>query len=506
MDKQPWETYDAGQLQTPEFESYPVGRKDGIFGGVLLLLSFLLWNCLLFAGANLGFAVAAVGCILCSALYLHCSGHRVSGYSGGLLLLSLSITAGFARSDDSFVKFVCVCFLLVSTNLALCLMAGQNRRDAGSVRSLLDAPRAVLRLGVGDSPQVFRGLKAAFRRSGDVGKKGSAFLLGLVIALPVIALMLPLLIRADAAFDGLMALLPEFEFSEFFATVLFGTACGCVLFVRGVALHRAPKAPAATRRLRGISEITVNTVLGAVALLYGVYLLSQLAYFSGGFAGILPEEYTLAEYARRGFFEMAMLSGGNLLVMVLGLGLVSKEKKAPIATRLLCLFVGIVTLFLIATASAKMFLYIGSYGLTRLRVLTQIIMLFLAVTTLTVSVWLFVPKLQYMKVVLLVALLLGSAVLWTDVDTQVANYNVNAYLSGQLENVDVSYLYRLGNGAVPALARLAEESPNDRVALAAKNYMQQKLAQMPEGDIRDWNYVNHKAVSYGDKANPSPTN
>ena len=493
MDKQPWENYNAAPFQPPEQESYPVGWKEAIFGGAILLLSFLLWNCLLYAGANLGFAVAAIGCIVCGTLYLVRSGHRITGYSGALLLLSLSIAAGIPRSDDGFVKFVCICFLLVSTNLAFCLLAGQNRRDAASVRSLLDAPRAALGMGIGHSPQVFRGMKEGFQRSGELGKKSGAFLLGILLAVPVIAIMVPLLTSADAAFDGLVALLPEFEFSELIATLLFGSACGCVLFVRGVALHRAPKQQATENQFRGISAITVNTVLSAVAALYGVYLFSQLAYLSGGFAGILPEGYTLAEYARRGFFEMAVLSGGNLLVMVLGLGLVKKEKKAPLATRLLCLFVGIVTLFLIATASAKMFLYIGSYGLTRLRVLTQIIMLFLAVTTVTVSAWLFLPKLPYMKVVLLAALLIGSATLWADVDTQVANYNVNAYLSGKLETVDVTYLYfDLGNGAVPALMRLAEEAPDDRIALSAENYLEKRKNNLPEEDIRSWNYVNHK--------------
>ena len=45
-----------------------------------------------------------------------------------------------------------------------------------------------------------------------------------------------------------------------------------------------------------------------------------------------------------------------------------------------------------------------------------------------------------------------------DVDTQVARYNVDAYLSGQLETVDVGHLGGLSEGAVPQLARLLEAS------------------------------------------------
>ena len=494
MSKQPWDSYDTPQPQDAEHLIYRVGKREAVFGLFILLFGFLLCNCILFAGVNLGVAVAVIGCILCSFLYLTVAGCKPDGYSIALLLMSVVMAAGFARTDDSLVKFAAICFLMVSINLALCLIAGQGLYSKGGLLSLLNAPRAAFRFGCGKAPQVFRGTKQAIRRSGSLGQKGGAFLLGLCIAVPVVAIMFPLLISADAAFDGLMAMLPEFRFRELFVTLIFGTGFGCFSFVRAVALRYAPKSVREEKTGRGINAITVNTVLGTVCLLYAVYLLSQLAYLSGGFAGILPEEYTLAQYARRGFFEMALLSGCNLALMVFALGLVKKQSRAPRSTRLLCLFIGIVTLFLIATASAKMFLYIGSYGLTRLRVLTQIIMLFLAVTTLIVSVWLFVPKLPYMKAILLVALVIGAAVIWTDVDTQVAHYNVDAYLSGQLETVDVHYLYRLGNGAIPELARLTREAPNKDVATTAQTYLTQKKLQLKDIDFRNWNYVNHIAA------------
>ena len=86
--------------------TYPVGKRELIFGIVILCFGWLLCNCLLFAGANLGFAVGVIGCILCSVFYLWRCGHRFNGYSGTLLALSLVIGAGLARSDDGFVKFV----------------------------------------------------------------------------------------------------------------------------------------------------------------------------------------------------------------------------------------------------------------------------------------------------------------------------------------------------------------------------------------------------------------
>lgn len=475
--------------------AFPTGAKELTFALLCLITGLLLFNSLFFGGVNLGFAIFAGLSLILAAGYLLCTGCRLTGYSAMLLLLSLGILAGFARSDDGFVKFVLFCFLIVSENLGLCLLAGQNSYLPSSAASLLDAPRTLFMLGIGKLPEAFRGLGKAFRRSGTAGKKSGAVLLGCAIAVPILAILIPLLISADAAFDALVQLLPDWELSELVITVLLGIFPTCVLYIRTVALRHSPKDPVGPKAARkGISALTVNTVLIAVAAVYGVYLLSQLAYFSGGFLGILPEGYTLAQYARRGFFEMAWLCALNLGIIILAVWLVAKQEKAPLSTRLLCLFIGIVTLFLVFTASAKMFLYIASYGLTRLRVLTEVIMLWLGITTLLVSLWLFVPKLPYMKVILLSALVIGGSVLWADVDTVVARYNVNAYQSGKLETVDVAYLTSLGNGAVPHLHRLTEASEPE-VAEAAAEYFEYGHLHR-EKDFRSWNYVNHIADQY----------
>jgi hypothetical protein len=193
----------------------------------------------------------------------------------------------------------------------------------------------------------------------------------------------------------------------------------------------------------------------------------------------------MAEYARRGFFEMAALCAINLTIIALAVGLVEKGEKTPLFTRLLCLFIGIVTVFFVITASAKMGMYIGSYGLTRLRVLTEVIMVFLGLATVSVSIWLFVPKMPYMKVILIIALVMGAAVLWADVDTLVAAYNVSAYQAGMLKSVDVAYLTTLSSGAVPYIAELAQTGHPDAIF-----YMDSVELSLPAAfDLRSWNWA-----------------
>ena len=488
--------YSPAQAPVPQEKPFPTGKRELIFGVFILLCSLMLCNFTLFGGFNLGFAIGAVACIVCSVVYLRAGGCRINGYSGALLALSVIICAGFARSDDGFVKFVLVCFLLLAVNLALCLMAGQNLHSPGGIRSLLDPFRSALLFGIGAMSPAFRGLGVMFKEGGPAVKKGSAVLIGLAVAVPLVCILIPLLMSADAAFSGLLNLLPEFRIMELVLTLLFATVAACVLYTRGTALRHKPKAEPATGGAGGaVSHLTVNTVLGVVCGIYAVYLVSQLAYFVGGFAGILPEGFTAAEYARRGFFEMAWLCAIDLSVMALAVGLVKKEQdRAPLATRLLCLFIGLVTVFLVVTASAKMGLYISSYGLTRLRVLTEVIMVFLGIATIMVCIWLFAPKMPYMKAVLLVALAMGAVTLWADVDTVVAAYNVGAYKSGALERVDVGYLGRLGDGAIPYIEQLTQD-PDPAVALLAKEILREHTSDYR--DFRNWNYADWQARGYG---------
>lgn len=477
-------------LPSPHF---PTGKREIILLITMAVCGVLLADFICYGGFNLGFALAAMAVSIASYTYLRRSGCKGGGYANALFGLNLIIAASFLRSDDGFVKFVMVCFLLIGGNLSMVLTAGQNRRHPGGLLSLLDAPMAIFSFGLGQLGSAFRGVNEARKNAGTAGKKNMAVLAGLAVAVPVMAVLIPLLIRADAAFEGLVNLLPKMDLSEPFLALLLGIPMACVLYARNAGLMHRPKTEQDSWSPRRFSSLTINTVLICVVAVYGVYLVSQLAYFVGGFSGILPAEFTMAEYARRGFFEMTWLAVINLGIIVAAVALAEpRDSKVPLATRALCLFIGIVTLFFAATASAKMFLYIGSYGLTRLRLLVQVIIIFIALTVVFVAVWLFKPKFSYMKAVLLSAMVIGACVAWADVDTVVAAYNVDAYQSGKLESVDIGHLCALGDGAVPYLEELSQDSDSS-IASAALNELHRR-AGTGNSDIRAWNMASSAAL------------
>lgn len=472
---------------------FPNGRKELFFALFALITSLLVCNFTLFGGFNLGFGIAVAGYILCGTIYLMTSGYRPTLYSTALLLLSIVIAAGFGRSDDGGMKFFMLLLLFVSVNLGMCITAEQNIYRPGSIRTIGDLFRTIFPMCFGQIGRAIGGLFGGMKGKGSLGKKIGAMLLGILITVPLLGIVMSLLVEADAAFEAMMEILPDINFGEAVITVLMGVGIFIFMYSRCTALVHRPKAAFSSDiTTKGINKWTVNTVLTGVCLVYLLYLVSQLAYFISGFSGIVPRGYTLAEYARRGFFEMTWLCVINLsIIIVTSLVIRKSGNRVPLGTRFLCLFIGLVTLFMVAVASAKMWIYIGGYGLTRARVLTQLIIVFFGIAAISVSISQFTKKPRYMQVLIITALLLGGAAFWADVDTVVATYNVNAYLEGDLETVDVEYLSELTSGAIPQIARLAEESEDPDVVMDAVRVLQDSYASWD--DFRDWNYARGQA-------------
>ena len=184
--------------EAPRLPAFPTGKREFLFLLLILITGWLLCNSVFYAGLNLGFAIFAGCAILLSTGYLLWQGHKLTVYSGLLLGMSLVICGSFARSDAGFVKFIMFLFLILSSNLGLCLLSGQNHRRSDGITSLLDVPHAVFVLGVGRCPESFRGVRQGVQESGALGRKGSAVVVGVLISIPLLAIVIPLLIRADA--------------------------------------------------------------------------------------------------------------------------------------------------------------------------------------------------------------------------------------------------------------------------------------------------------------------
>lgn len=236
-------------------------------------------------------------------------------------------------------------------------------------------------------------------------KKGSlwAGVVTLCVAAPVLALAAGLLSSADDAFGAALEnffrwfTLPEAVFTEmlYFAV---GLPVGAYLFgLAAGALKKAPD-PARGASLRAEAEklrLAPGGALGlCLALLLALYVLFfsiQLNYLTGGFFGHLPEGFTAAEYARRGFFELCAVVVLNFSVLTAA----AKTSRTPLRqspvlkglAAALCLS----NLLFAAVGASKMFLYIRRFGFTPNRIVSGWFILVLAVLTVLALVSIFRP-------------------------------------------------------------------------------------------------------------------
>ncbi|MDR1464222.1 MAG: DUF4173 domain-containing protein [Oscillospiraceae bacterium] len=468
----PWQPWPQGAPPLPSpvpFQPKPPKNlpEHTAADSFLALLTFaaalLFWRWGVWGGLRLGFPVA---CAAFYALVTAFAFRKRPSRAGKVLtpipvlcgITALGLSAVFAVQSDPLLHGILFPVISGLTAIYLAGIYQALRYDTGSLLTLADAARILFLLPflhIADSLTVlFRGAKGQKSRIGLI-------LAGVGAAVPVLLISGALLASADAAFSGALQLIlshiKDFLFQLLLAVLLFFP-----LYSLLFSLHCGMETFDGKRRAElqpGKMEPAVSIAfLSALSLLYVGYLFSQLAYFFNAFRGILPQDYTVADYARRGFFEMCAVAALNLLLLLLWNRLTRPKDGHPLAAlRALGAFVCVFTLLLIATAESKMILYIRSFGMTRLRIMTASFMLLLALAFLLLLVRQFIRRFPYMRLFTVTACLFLLAMAWAGVDRTVLRYNTWAYRTGRLQSLDVETLSELSDAKIPYLIRLADD-------------------------------------------------
>lgn len=472
--------------------TYPKRRSRGrdlILAGALLVFCFLLWDSLCWAkGLGLGEALGLAGLLPAALIYLKGREGRLTPYAcvcGGLYLLG---AVSFILSGDQSLKGLTL-LTLVPLFLIVFLERLGLRTGTGLRHRLHDLLSAGFAMTLGRMPAGVWALTHCGEADSARSKRTRSVFLGLICAVPALVILIPLLISSDAAFEGLVESLDWTTARRGLVSLGFGGFTALLVFTLLFTSDKGPGKMLESPR-KGVEPAAIAAFLGIIGAVYVLYLVAQFAYFTDAFRGLLPKGFTVAKYARRGFFEMCWIVAINLFLIVLALGLCRKDGgKVPGAVKGLALFLCLFCLILVATALSKMVLYMGSFGLTRLRLLTSVFMVFLGLVVLAVGLRLFVKGIPVVQT----AVTLGAVILiglsLANVDGIVARYNVNAWKSGKLDSLDVDMICSLGDGAVPVLAELAD-CGDERVSELAREELK---FRSPETDLRSWNLVTQEA-------------
>ncbi len=481
-------------------------RNSIIFALILACLSILCVNSYVFAPQpGLGASIFTVAIFFTLAAYLFKKRKAVTFYGVFCCAAYLVLAVSFSVTGSNGFLIVNLLFVLSG----VIYMEFMQRQKSDGFRFIGGLCRAMFILTFG---RIHYGVYALFHKEGSDGavqkRKAGGVLIGAAIAFPFLIIIVPLLISSDAAFESLFSSITADTVREILVSLFLGALVFILLFSRAICIPREEQKTYEKMSGRGMEPVIILTFLSMVSGIYVIYLFTQLAYFINGFAGLLPEGYSVAEYARRGFFEMSIICAINLLIVFLANLLCRKtDGKTPRAVKILSLFLCVFSLFLAATVLSKIILYIGSFGMTRLRILTSLFTILLVIIFISVAIGLFRKNVPYVRIALAAAAVLLLFATYADTDRLIAAYNIRAYQSGSLSSIDMVTISELdSHTVVPYVFDLLHDKNAD-VSRAAKGILSAHAEQIFkisddrssiekhwESDWRAWNLAEQQAA------------
>ena len=251
-----------------------------------------------------------------------------------------------------------------------------------------------------------------------------------------------------------------------------------------------PVAPADERPPLRLGTTEAATILVVVDALFAAFVALQLAYLFGGTDTMAMAGLTYAEYARRGFFELALVAVlAGLLVVTLDLA-VGSRSRGQLAGALVLLAL---TAVVLASALLRLSLYQSMYGWTELRLVVLVAIAWLA-AALAVTAGLLLARrtrwtLHALGIMVLVAVAamnaIGPQAFVTERNLERA-IDPSLVPAGGSTGLDTDYLTQLGDEAVvPVVEAWGRLGPADRDALApALAWRQEQLRTDPS--LQGW--------------------
>ncbi len=291
----------------------------------------------------------------------------------------------------------------------------------------------------------------------------SAVTKGVLLATPVFVVFLALFASADQVFQGLLSSI--FDFNIPLPGDLIGHLVVIVLATAvflGALSYTILKQDSEPERklfkLPGIGHIEAQIVLGSICALSALFILIQITYLFGGQGHLIATGVTYAEYARKGFFELLVVSVFSLL-LILGLDTLSKGKLAGHRNYkwLKALLVGEV-LIIMVSALKRLGLYEQAFGYTTSRLIGHLFMFWLALVFVLLLISIFSKRLRLpFASQLFVSLIAFVAMVnLINPDAIVARQNINRfYRTGR---IDLVYLSKLSDDAIPVTIHLLDNS------------------------------------------------
>ncbi|QGQ95337.1 DUF4173 domain-containing protein [Paenibacillus psychroresistens] len=348
-------------------------------------------------------------------------------------------------------------------------------------------------------------------RTGSRNKSLLKIGLGLLLTLPLLIVIVPLLASADSVFQeqiaGWQDIFMKVNIAKFLFRIIWIVIVSSYVFGYLWALLHPPVKPNkeipdvdwGIRTVEAPRPLTLDTtvaltILFVVNAVYLLFTIVQFSYFFAAGDGILPDGTNYAEYARRGFAELVVVTMINFSLLLGSIHWVKTEGtlNLKLFLKVMLSILVVSTIVMLISAHLRLSLYEEAYGYTITRILVHAFMLFLAVLLVLSLIRVWMDRMPLLKPFICVTLVACLLINYINIDLIIAKNNLQRYtLSGK---IDLSYFNELSYDVVPYLIRHNEKELNkpdglNKLLLNMKNRLAGK-----QTDWKGFNLAEHRAM------------
>ena len=187
---------------------------------------------------------------------------------------------------------------------------------------------------------------------------------GIIVGIVFSIVILLLLMSADDYFNKFVSkafISINFDFSKIMQFVIFFI----IIFSIGVNLMRNRYIVMKENKTRKIDHTIIISMLSVINLVFVLFLISEISKLCGNFLQI-PKGYIYSSYAREGFFQLLFVTIINFSIILYLIYKTNVIKENKIIRNLVLVLIAF-SILLIFNSYYRMFLYIGKFGFTNLR-------------------------------------------------------------------------------------------------------------------------------------------
>ncbi len=295
-----------------------------------------------------------------------------------------------------------------------------------------------------------------FKREDDGKIIYKKIAIGFIIALPIIIVFAGLFISADKIFadliDKFFQDLPKTLPWRIFRTLAITLFLSGLFYVIVHPVHSLKEF--VTKTLKS-DKVVASTILILLNLLFAVFVFIQIKYLFGSSSYVFSSNYTFAEYARKGFFELVLVLIFVAIIFMIFFRSFSGKNYSRLIAILQFLF-SAQTIIIAVSALKRMYLYQEIYGFTIKRLYVEWFIYFVILILAVAAICLLINWSYHRFVHLTLALGLTAltVVCLINVDKVIAKENVDRYLAKKQKEFDMNYLLNLSVDVYPEVSRV----------------------------------------------------